>query len=215
MPPQEVAELADAKPIPSVSAQPRKREYLLYMTSSSMLTLEDVVAPVLKLGGARFNPCTLIPHGSGGINGYVSALEVQSIRTGERRAVSGLPESARIEHLTWSPDGSTLAFSLRTSETSEEGDDSSIARLWLLDVATAAAAPVQPAQPLNAILGIPFHWLPDSQRIIIKRPIGKRSTAPKPVGLPTSPSVQQSAGDGTKAAVVRARYRIGTRTRAR
>ena len=97
MPPPEVAQLADATPIPGVSVQPRERLYLLHMTSSSMLTLEDVSAPVLKLGGARFNPSTLIPHGGGGINGYHTALEVQEIKTGERRAVSGLPANARIE----------------------------------------------------------------------------------------------------------------------
>ena len=197
MPPPEVAELADAKPIPGVSVQPAERRYCLFMTSSSMLTLEDVSAPVLKLGGARFNPCTLIPHGGGGISSYHTALEVQEIKTGERRIVSGIPANARIEHLTWSPDGSKLAFSLRTSEDS----DDSVAMLWLLDVKAAAAAPVLPAQPLNAVLGKPFHWLPDSCGLVVKQPIGTRATEPARVTLPSSPIVKESVGDGTKAAV--------------
>ena len=197
MPPPSVAELADAKPIPGVSVQPRKREYLLHMTSSSMLTLEDVSAPVLKLGGARFNPCTLIPHGGGGISGYHSALEVQSIQTGQRREVSGLPPNARIEHLTWSPDGTKMAFSLRTTE---DGANAT-AQLWLLEIEAAAAAPVLPAQPLNAVLGSPFHWLPDSGGLVVKRPVGTRSTEPARPTQSTSPSVQESVGDGTKAAV--------------
>ena len=197
MPPASVADLADATPIPSVVLQPRTREHLVHVTSSSMLELEDVVAPVLKLGGSRFNPCTLIPHGGSGVNGYHSGLEVQTIRSGDRRAVSGLPANARIEHLSWSPDGSKMAFSVRTSE---YGNDA-VAHLWMLDVAAATAAPVQPLQRLNSVLGSPFHWLPSSQALIVKRPIGTRADAPAPVVIPTSPSVQQSAGDGTKAAM--------------
>ena len=64
-----MSELADARPIPSVVVQPRSRAHLLHVVSSSMLALEDVVAPVLGLGGSRFNPCTLIPHGGSGVAG--------------------------------------------------------------------------------------------------------------------------------------------------
>eukprot|EP00966_Prymnesium_polylepis_P305094 7049591-Prymnesium_polylepis.1 len=99
MPPASIAELADAKPIPSVSVQPVTCEHLLHIGFPSMLTLDDLVAPVLKLGGERFNPCTLIAHGGSGIGGYSTHLEVQTVRSGEKRSVSGLPPNARIEDL--------------------------------------------------------------------------------------------------------------------
>ena len=67
MPPPEIQELADAKPVAGVSVQPRSRQHVLYLHHSPMLTL-DVSAPVLKLAGARFNPCTLSAHGVSGMN---------------------------------------------------------------------------------------------------------------------------------------------------
>lgn len=196
-PPPEIADLADAKPIAAISVQPRKHEKVLYMHHNPMLTLEDVSAPVLKLGGARFNPCTLVPHGAHGPNLYRHALEVQDVRTGETREVRGLPDGARIEHLSWSPDGSMMAFSVRTSEV---GDDAA-SRLWLLDVDSATAAPAQPEQRLNAVLGTPFRWMPGSKQLLVKRPIGMHADAPTADPVPSSPSVQQSDGGGKKAAV--------------
>ena len=87
--------------------------------------------------------------------------------------------------MRWSPDGSKLAFSLRTSEA---GDDA-VGRLWVLDVASARAAPVQPPQRLNGVLGSPFAWLPDSTSLVLKRPLGTRADEPAPPPVPTSPSV--------------------------
>lgn len=196
MPPADIAALADAKPIPSVSVQPKNKRKVLYMHHDPMLTLEDVSAPVLKLGGARFNPCTLVPHGTHGPELYHSALEVQDICTHARQPVRGLPAGARIAHLSWSPDGSMLAFSVRTAEV---GDDA-VARLWLLDVDSAEAAPVQPEQRLNGVLGSPIRWLPGSRALLVKRPIGTRADEPSPSVVPSSPSVQHAAG-GAKAAV--------------
>ena len=140
IPPESITALVDYKPIPSVSVQPRIQEHLLYCHYQTMLSLEDISCPTLKLAGARFNPCTLNSHGTNGVNLYYTAFELQSLATREKRMVTGLPEGARMEHLAWSPDGQKLAFSLRTSEV---GDDSAC-RLWIMDVASASAAPVWP-----------------------------------------------------------------------
>ena len=197
IPPESITALADYVPIPSVSVQPRTQEHLLYCHHQPMLSLEDVSSPVLKLAGARFNPCTLNSHGAHGVNLYHTAFELQSLATREKRPVTGIPEGGRMEHLAWSPDGQKLAFSLRTSEV---GDDS-MCRLWIMDVASASAAPVWPEQRLNSVLGSGIRWLPDSTSLIIKRPVGTREDAPAPCTLPSSPSVQQSTGSGAKAAV--------------
>ena len=101
-----------------------------------------------------------------------------------------------MEHFTWSPDGTKLAFAVRTTET----DPDAPCKLWILDIEAGAAAAVQPEQPLNCILGQPFRWLPDSRSLVIKRPIGGRGTEPPTEGVPISPTIQESKG-GTKAAV--------------
>jgi len=197
IPPESITALVDYKPIPSVSVQPRIQEHLLYCHYQPTLSLEDVSCPTLRLAGASFNPCTLNSHGTNGVNLYYTAFVLQSLATREKRMVTGLPEGARMEHLAWSPDGQKLAFSLRTSEV---GDDSAC-RLWIMDVASAKAAPVWPEQRLNSVLGSGISWLPDSMSLIIKRPVGTRANAPAPTTLPSSPSVQQCSAGGSKSAV--------------
>ena len=197
-PPEEVRALADAKPIPAISIQPVSAAHIVSFHTSSMLTLEDISAPCLKLAGAKFNPHTLNSQGAHGPNLYKTKLDVQDVRTGEVRSVTGLPDGARMEHFTWSPDGAKLAFTLRTSELAGAG---AACNLWLLDVASGHAAAVHPPQPLNCVLGTPFRWLPDSRSLVIKRPIGGASSAPAADAVPASPSTQESAGGGVKAAV--------------
>lgn len=148
LPPREIQALADANPIPQVTIQPRSHSKVLYMHYSTALNLEDLSAPVLKLAGARFNPCTLCSHGPSAPSLYYTGLEMQDVDTEEKRWVS-LPESPRMNHFRWSPDGSRMAFSLRITELGHNA----IPKLWLLDLKGGTVAPVQPEQPVNAVLG--------------------------------------------------------------
>ena len=93
-PPAEIVALVDAKPIPSASVQPRQQQMVLYLHHESMLTLEDVSAPVLKLAGARFNPVTLSAHGPNAPNLYHTALELQSLSGERERRARGDPALA-------------------------------------------------------------------------------------------------------------------------
>ena len=72
MPPPEIATLADASPIPTVSVQPRHSAHVLYLHRAPMLTLEDVSAPVLKLRGL----CYAVPKVRGDF-GLVSEFGLQ------------------------------------------------------------------------------------------------------------------------------------------
>ena len=205
LPPPSIVELADAKPVPAASIQPKLCEKVVYLQRTPMLTLEDVTAPVLKLAGARFNPCTLVHHGTHGPDLYWTSMAVQDVAASVAAAadggggaaapvassanpqgVDGLPDGARISHAAWSPDGRSLAFALRT----EESGDDAACRLWMLDVESATARPVQPEQRLNSVLGPPFIWLPDSATLIVKRPIGTRADEPAIPSVPCSPTVQ-------------------------
>ena len=71
----------------------------------------------------------------------------------------------------------------------------------MLDVESATARAVQPEQRLNAVLGAPFLWLPDSSTIVVKRPVGTRANQPAEARVPTAPSVQSTQPGGVKAAV--------------
>ena len=194
VPPPEIASLADAKPVPAVSVQPRTNSKVLHMEYSTMLSLEDMSAPVLRLAGIRFNPFTLLKHGPHSPELYYTALALQDVKSGEKHDIP-LPENARINHISWSPDGSRVAFTVRTAEI---GSDA-VPKIHILDASTGSVTKLE--QPVNAVLGAPFTWLPCSTKLIVRRPIGTHADAPSGDAVPSSPSMQEAAGGGQKAAV--------------
>jgi hypothetical protein len=74
LPPPEIATLADARPIPWISVQPEQGTHIVYFQRTPMLSIEDASAPALTLGGAKFNPRTLNPHGPHGPELYQVAM---------------------------------------------------------------------------------------------------------------------------------------------
>ena len=159
-----------------------------------MLSLEDMSAPVLRLAGIRFNPFTLLKHGPHSPELYYTALALQDVKSGEKHAIP-LPENARINHISWSPDGSRVAFTVRTAEIGVEA----VPKIHILDASTGSVTKLE--QPVNAVLGAPFTWLPCSSKLIVRRPIGTHADAPSGDAVPSSPSMQEAAGGGQKAAV--------------
>ena len=133
VPPPEIASLADAKPVPAVSVQPRTNSKVLHMEYSTMLSLEDMSAPVLRLAGIRFNPFTLLKHGPHSPELYYTALALQDVKSGEKHDIP-LPENARINHISWSPDGSRVAFTVRTAEIGADA----VPKIHILDASTGS-----------------------------------------------------------------------------
>ena len=67
--------------------------------------------------------------------------------------------------------------------------------LWLVDVAAASARRLL-EQPLNAVPGSGFDWLPDSSGLLaLLRPEGQ-GQAPQDAGVPTGPNIQETGGGG-------------------
>ncbi len=81
-PPQEITDILNAQPTPSVSLSPT-REYLLLIERSSYPPIEDLAAPMLRLAGYRINPLTNGPH----LAPRSIGLLLQSIATGEQRRI--------------------------------------------------------------------------------------------------------------------------------
>ena len=158
-----------------------------------MLSLEDMSARA-PLAGIRFNPFTLLKHGPHSPELYYTALALQDVKSGEKHAIS-MPENARINHISWSPDGSRVAFTVRTAEIGADA----VPKIHILDASTGSVTKLE--QPVNAVLGAPFTWLPCSSKLIVRRPIGTHADAPSGDAVPSSPSMQEAAGGGQKAAV--------------
>ncbi|HEY6141018.1 MAG TPA: S9 family peptidase, partial [Thermoanaerobaculia bacterium] len=151
MPPKEIADVADAPP-PPITTVSLDGKWILLQQYPSLLTIEDLARPELKLAGLRFDPER---HDQSRAL-YATALTLVRVADGETRAVSGLPASARIRYTSWSPDVAHLAAALSTANGVE---------LWAVDLATARAHRLS-SPPLNLTLPRrPFEWTPDGRAL--------------------------------------------------
>ncbi len=138
----------------------------------------DLAEPVVRLAGLRINPVNNGPHRAP----RCVELLLQPLPDGKERAVV-LPAGARITPPVWSPDGSHFAF-LRFGSREVE--------LWVGDGKRGAARRLRGG--INAAMGEPFQWMPDSQSLLCQTVVTNRSRPPAPPRVPGGPVVQETAG---------------------
>ncbi len=187
-PPQAVADILNAPPIPSVSVSPT-RDYLAIIESARYPSIAEVAEPMLRLAGLRINPQTNGPARAPRVVG----LAFRKIEGGEPKAVA-MPAGAKFSSPVWSHDGKRFAV----ANTTDKGVE-----LWLGTVADATVRKVDGVQ-LNAVFATPLRqdaveWL-NSNELLVKLIPEKRGDSPKPPAAPPGPVVQESSG---KAAPVR------------
>lgn len=179
MPAPELARIVDAPLTPSISIGPDNMTMLL-MERRPLPGIAEISQPELKLAGLSINPKT-----NGGTRvAYVSGLSLQALPDGKPRTIKGLPKDPLISHLSWSPDGKKLAFTL----TRELGLE-----LWVADAATGLAKR-HGSMRLNAAVGMPYAWLSDSRTIVCRSVPEKRGPAPRQPETPVGPVVQENLG---------------------
>jgi dipeptidyl aminopeptidase/acylaminoacyl peptidase len=102
-----------------------------------------------------------------------------------------MPPQARVSNVTFSPDGSKLAF-LHTKDAAIE--------LWIADAATGAAkAVVTGADRINATTGDPCDWLRDNVTMICQLVPANRGAEPAAAAVPPGPTVHESSGKAAPA----------------
>lgn len=181
--PEAMRRVLDTPALPLVSLSP-SGEHLLLLNRISLPPIEDLAAPMLRLGGSRLNPDTNGPHGPRRITGF-------SLRTIHANAPTpiALPADANLGGPSWSADGSKFLF----LNTRSDGID-----LYVCDVANPT--PRLLAQGVNSATGATARWLPDQRHILVRMvPSGRGPMPPKP-RRPDGPVMQTSRG---KAAPVR------------
>ena len=181
-PPKEILDLADYDRPPTVGMDNRK-ENMLLMYRSTYKSLEDLNQDEMRLGGLRINPVTNI---SSTVT-YITNLRVGRIRTGQQMDVTGLPANPRIANISWSPDEKTIAFT-HTASTGVE--------LYVLDMASAKATKLT-GPVLNANMGNPVTWFPNSRQMLVRMlPASRPALLDGKKDLPAGPIV--SMADGSK-----------------
>ncbi|MEM9824573.1 MAG: S9 family peptidase, partial [Bacteroidota bacterium] len=180
MPPQDIAGLVDADPTPQASLSPNGG-VLLLLQRPNLPSIEEVAQKELRLAGIRINPKT---NGSSRAS-YYNGMKIKSLATKTEKQVSGLPQAARIENVSWSPDGSKIVFTITQNNGLE---------LWMVDTEVAKARRLTEAVVNDAISGLPFRWFSDSQHVLYKSVLTDRGRAPEEETIQSGPVVQENKG---------------------
>ena len=158
-PPAPIEQLLEAPPTPVVRLSP-DRKMMLVEQPATFPTIADVAQPRYRLAGIRFNPSSNGPS----VERYDVALRLQAVDATKETApktITGLPAKLKAVDAMWSPDSKHVAF-VAHATTPATGLE-----LWVIDVATSHAHRVGMVK-LNAVLGSPCEWMPDSASLLCK-----------------------------------------------
>ncbi|MDQ6785744.1 MAG: prolyl oligopeptidase family serine peptidase [Acidobacteriota bacterium] len=176
-PPKEIEDILNAPALPVTSVSPAHDKILL-ATPLRYPPISELAQPMLRLAGLRINPNTNGQHRQP----YFVNLTLKNISDGKETPIN-LPENAQVISPNWSADGKFIAFGNQTLTGIE---------LWILDTATAKARMLKNVR-VNTAFGR-FDWMPDQKSLLVNLVPAKRAAPPTASGVPTEPSVQETAG---------------------
>ncbi len=178
LPPQEVVDIVDAKPEPSVSVSPDAK-WMVYVDRNAMPDIADLARRVVGLAGIRIDPIA-----NGGFQ--TDFFRGLSIRKRDSAALTRVPvpEPARIASISWSHNSQALVF----TNVTEAGT-----QLWFVSV-DKPDKPVLMTDRLSTVLGA-VEWMPDGKRILCNLVPANRGPEPAAPKAPAGPNVQESFGN--------------------
>jgi len=177
-PPQAILDVLNAPTTPLLSLSPARDVALLY-TPMLYPPIADLAQPMLRLAGVRINPANNGPHGAFRFDRYL----LKRIADGREMPVT-LPPDAHLSAPMWSPDGRRFAFT-NLNHTRVE--------LWVGSAQTGSAQMI-PGVRLNAALGTPCRWMPDSSSLLCLTVPAGRWPPPQANPIPTGPHIEESFG---------------------
>jgi len=145
---------------------------MVLMDYPSLISIDELAEPELRLAGLRIRPRTNGPSRDFSL----SALTLKNLGDLSETSVTGLPDGGRI--------GEMLAVTVT---------DGADIGLWIVDVATAKARRLGDHR-LNAAGGDPVRWLSDSRTLIVSAVPAGRDKAPEAPLVPQGPIVRQNTG---------------------
>jgi dipeptidyl aminopeptidase/acylaminoacyl peptidase len=177
LPPQDIIDIVDAPPSPRTSLSPA-RDTLLLMHREAMPPVSELARPMERLAGLRLDAETNGRHGPRSIVG----LSLMDLESGDERAVN-LPDDAGISSVSWSDDGSKIAFTLTRDNTIS---------LWVLDVRRGRAREIVDSG-VNSVF-TPFRWMPDGESLLVNLVDEGRGSRPERPRVPVGPVTQEASG---------------------
>jgi len=175
-PPADVLEVLHAPQLPRVWTAPTG-EYMLLADPVLYPPLAELGGTMHKLAGMRVNPATNGYHGQ---HGGTSPRLVR-VEAGATNPLD-LPADAEVLSVSWTADGQS--FALTVGFTDHIG-------LWVGSVGGDVTRVRDLA--LNPLMGTAVSWLPDQERLLVRR-IPQRGPAPEPPTIPAGPEIVEGEG---------------------
>ena len=183
-PAQEIVDLVDAQPTPRATVSPDNK-WLLLLEYPILVPLSEVSARELRLAGVRFRPSTSGPSRAL----YYTKLTLRNLADSTERVITGIPQNGQISAVSWSPDGSKIAFTV--------ADDKEV-ELWIAEAAKPVTRRVM-RQRLNYAIGNPYRWRSDSKSFVVTIVPEARGPEPPEPSVPVGPVVQENLGKAAPA----------------
>lgn len=178
LPPADIVSIVDAPITPLISVSPDKKT-IVVIERSPIITIDELSAEELRLGGIRINPATNGPSRQT----FNKEFRLMNIDGTNIREISGLPEYPDLGQPAWSPDGKKFAF----TNTTESGIE-----LWNCDVTAAKATKI--AGSLNMVFRNLISWMSDNSSIAFCVIDPERGNRPERDPVPQGPVVQENLG---------------------
>ena len=174
-----LVDLTDAPRTPLVRLDPT-RQWLLVAVPQGLPPIGELAQRELRLAGLRIDPQ------ANGLSRrpYFTGMKLVHLADRAERAVTGLPESPRLGGLSWSPDGTHVAFTLTYKDRIEP---------WVLDVASGKARRLSDAR-LSLVLNAAPAWRADSKSLVCALVPEGRGAEPAAPEVPPGPVEQETAG---------------------
>ncbi|MBX2866279.1 MAG: prolyl oligopeptidase family serine peptidase [Leptolyngbyaceae cyanobacterium MAG.088] len=187
-PPDEVLDVMHNQQFPQVWTSPTG-DYMLLADPVLYPALSELAAPMHKLAGIRMNPAINGPHGR---HGVISPRLVQI----ENRATTALnlPADAEIYNVRWTADGQRFALMVKRCDR---------IGLWVGSIEGAlnffeADLKEIKAIALNPLISNAVSWLPDQQRLLVRRIPPQRGPVPAPPAIPIGPDILEGVGASSR-----------------
>ena len=177
-PPQDVIDIVDAKPEPSVSLSP-DAAWMVYVERNAMPDISDLARRMVGVAGMRIDPIA----NAGFQTDFYRGL---SVRKRESMTMTRIPveENARIAMISWSHDSQRFFFTNVTLKGTQ---------LWLVSLDTPDK-PILLTDRLSTVLGS-VEWMPDGKRVLCNLVPASRGPEPIAPTVPEGPNIQESFGN--------------------
>uniref|UniRef100_A0ACD5YZN9 Uncharacterized protein n=1 Tax=Avena sativa TaxID=4498 RepID=A0ACD5YZN9_AVESA len=188
LPAKEIQEIVDVPPNPSYYVSPR-RDRIMFLKRRAMPPLYELAKPDKILAGIRIDSSSNMRSRMSFYTGISLHLLMDDGSLSPEKVVHGYPKGAKINFVTWSPDGQHMSFTVRYEDEVSSGSN---LELWVADAESGQARPFFQSTDirLNAIFEL-FVWVDHSTLLVCTIP-SSRGDSPKKPSVPFGPRIRSN-----------------------